>query len=353
MKQLRRSFLIGLSFVVLCILPCRSHADIGLIIETPTGLLGFLSNVGHVSVWISRGCLDASGEIYFCENTSGLVLTSTAYWPNPGAAAIPADLFFLGTTPGTRGRNSAAWVATLGQTYPQVRPTVGAKYLGRAWLRGLRVLKYPTSAADDRRVLAEIDATQHGYRYSYSERNCAFYAQAVLQRYFGTMFHGNRILELGIETPRAVERALRHRLQKQSINYEEVHFRGELRHAWRQPSRNICESAILDPKYAIPLLFYQPYLYAGFTGCYAAIRISTWVSARQPPPLQVRPMLFMGADREDQRVRAFRQLTGVSPIPFLTPALQADATSSLAGGGKTGLKADTTPEMGALQGVSK
>ncbi len=288
----------------------------GLIIETPTGLLGFLSNVGHVSVWISDGCLDSSGHIQFCEGTAGLVLTSTAYWPNPGAAAIPADLFLLGTQPKTVGRDSAAWSATLGNIYPDVQPAVGAKYLGRAWLRSLRVLKFETSAEEDRRVLAEIDAVQREYRYSYSERNCAFYAQAVLQRYFGPEFHGNRVLELGIMTPRAVERALRHHLNKQSIPFTDIHFKGNLRHAWRQPSRNICESAILDPKYAVPLLIYQPYLYASFAGCYATIRISTWATRRHLPLVQVEPMHFLSSQPQEPRLRAFEVLTGVSAPGF-------------------------------------
>ncbi len=311
-----RLWLGGILVTVLCLFPTASQADAGLIIETPTGMLGFLSNVGHVSVWISDGCLDSSGRIYFCEGTAGLVFTSTAYWPNPGAAAIPADLFFLGTQPGVLGRDRAAWTNTLGSIYPDVEPAMGAKYLGRSWLRSLRVLKFETSAEDDQRVLAEIDATQRHYQYSYSERNCAFYAQAILQRYLGAEFHGNRVLELGIITPRAVERALRQRLEQRSTPFTEIRFRGNFRHAWRQPSRNICESAILDPKYAVPLLIYQPYIYAGFLGCYGAIRISTWASTRHLPLMQVEPMLFTSSPRKEPRLYAFETLTGVSTPKF-------------------------------------
>ena len=317
-----------------------ARADVGLIIETPTGMLGFLSNVGHVSVWISHGCLDSSGHIQFCEGTDGLVLTSTAYWPNPGAAAIPAGLFFLGTQPGVQGRDRIAWTATLGSAYPDVRPAVGAKYLGRAWLRRLRVLKFKTSAEEDRRVLAEIDAVQRDYRYSYSERNCAFYAQSVLQRYLGPDFHGNRVLELGIETPRAVERALRHRLKEQSIDFEVLHFKGQLRHAWRQPSRNICESAIMDPKYAIPLLVYEPYLYVGFAGCYAAIRITTW-ARESSPTLPAESLAFMSSPREEPRIRAFHMLTGMR-----APGFDADPAAATGSAGRVSLP-ETSIEAGS------
>ena len=292
------------------------RADVGLIIETPTGVRGFLSNVGHVSVWISRGCLGTTGHLEFCENSSGIVLTSTAYWPKPGAAAIPAELFFLGTQPGAEGRDGAAWTRTLGEAYPEVSAATGAKYLGRAWLRSLRVMKFETTAEDDRRVLAEVDTAQRDYRYTYSNQNCAFYAQSILQRYFGPEFHGNRVLELGIDTPRAVERALRHELKEEAAESQVIAFRGDVRHAWRQPSRNLCESAVLDPKYAVPLLIYEPYLYAGFAGCYAAIRLSTWTRAQRSTMPQVAPLLFAAARPRDQRLQAFELLTGVSAEGF-------------------------------------
>ncbi|MGI4755223.1 MAG: hypothetical protein ACRYGF_00045 [Janthinobacterium lividum] len=311
-----RQYAFLLLFAAICASPRSARADVGLIVETPTGLLGFLSNVGHVSVWISHGCLDPLGTIFFCENSAGLVLTSTAYWPNPGAAAIPAELFFLGTQRGIEGRDRAAWVATVGETYPNVQPEVGAKYMGRAWLRSLRVLKFATSAEEDRRVLAEINESQRSYRYSYSQRNCAFYAQSILQHYFGQGFHSNRFLELGIDTPRALERALQHRLKQQSIEYRTIHFKGRLRHAWRQPPRNICESAVLDPKYAVPLLMYQPYLYVGFAGCYAAIRISTEVRDRHASLAVASPMRFASETPQDSQLQAYELLTGKSALQF-------------------------------------
>ena len=298
-----------------CALPLAGRADAGLILETPTGLLGFLSNVGHVSVWISHGCMDTSGHISYCEDSAGLVLTSTAYWPNPGAAAIPAELFFLGTQAGVAGRDQPAWTRSLGDAYPEVKPAVGAKYMGRAWLRSLRVLKFTTTVDEDRRVLEEINEAQRAYRYSYSQRNCAFYAQSILQHYFGPDFHSNKVLELGIDTPRALERALRHRLKQDSIPSEVVYFKGRLRHAWRQPPRNICESAVFDPKYAIPLLMYQPYLYAGFAGCYGAIRLTAMAKGHNPSMAPVRPMGFAGGLSTQPQLQSYEALTGQAPRP--------------------------------------
>ena len=291
---------------VCCSLAAR--ADVGLVVETPTGLLGFLSDVGHASVWLSRGCLDATGHIGFCEHTSGLVLTSPSYWPNPGAAAIPAALFFLGESSVAGGGPAATWETTMASTYPNVPAEQGRKYLGRAWLRSIRVVRFSTTAAEDRTALAQLEAERQGFHYSYAHRNCAFYAQAVLQHYMGASFHGNRVLEFGMLTPRSVERALKRNLKQQGTPFQTVAFRGRFWHSWREPPRNICEAAVLDPKYAIPMLIYQPYLYAGFAGCYGLIRVLAITNSVPSESFLPGAVTGKAASREQDTREAYRQL---------------------------------------------
>ena len=301
-----------LCFSVLIFLTPHLYADVGLIVETPTGLLGFASNVGHSSIWISHGCLDSQGSVRYCDDSPGIVLTSTAYWSNPGAAAIPAELFFLGSQPGRAGRGQVAWKETLGEAYPSVQANVGDKYLGRAWLRGMRVLTFTTTADEDRRVLEQVQAQRQTYRYSYSRRNCAFYAEQVLKLYLGDDFHSNRVLEFGIRTPRALERALLSWLRKdQYASYRTVHFRGTLLHSWRQPPRNICESAIFDPKYAIPLLLYEPYLYGGFAVCYGITRLKETGTKSIAHSLALLPA--PETLKQDSHLTAYQTLTGKLP----------------------------------------
>ncbi len=300
------------------------YADVGLILETPTGVLGFLSNVGHVSVWISHGCLGQHGEVSFCETSQGIVLTSTAYWPNPGAAAIPAELFFLGSRPGVKGRDKNAWNEALASAYPDTKPELGRKYMGRVWLRSVRVLTFTTPVDEDRRVLQLVEQQRRAYRYSYSHRNCAFYAEQVLKLYLGDDFHADHLLDFGIDTPRAVERALQYRLESDpTATFRTVRFRDNLRRSWRQPPRNICETAIFDPKYAIPLLVYQPYIYLGFGACYGVTRFTEAVWTKHSHPQVTLTLTEQGLTPSppssdmalDPHVAAFRMLTGPA-LPF-------------------------------------
>lgn len=309
-----------------------ARADVGLIVETPTGFLGFLSDVGHSSVWISHGCLSEEGEVQFCEHSAGIVLTSTAYWPNPGAAAIPAELFFLGSRPGSAGRSSAAWNQVLAAAYPDVDPRFGRKYMGRVWRRGMRITAFTTSADEDRRVLTEVEQQRRDYHYSYSHRNCAFYAEQVLKLYLGKAFHSNRIFDLGVETPRALERALKHHLRtKADLDFRVLTFKGTLSQSWRQPPRSFCEAAVFDPKYAIPLLLFQPHIYLTFGACYGVIRLSE-VAWKKPHRSRNGAADFEPASwadgsvpPSDPRLITYESLTGTLPsgalwIPFSTPA---------------------------------
>ncbi len=308
-----------MAFYLLCCLSlfaASAYGDAGLVVETPTGILGFLSDVGHSSVWISHGCLNKRGEVEYCEHSQGIVLSSTAYWPNPGTAAIPAELFFLGPEPGSAGRSLAAWETTLGAAYPSVKPAYGRKYLGRVWRRGMRVTTFATTPEEDRRVLEQVEQQRKQYRYSYSHRNCAFYAQQVLQLYLGHAFHANRVFDVGVYTPRALERALHHHLRADpNAEFRTLTFPGSLLQSWRQPPRNFCESALFDPKYAIPLLLFQPYIYAGFGICYGVNRMNeaTLHGQKRPTVLPLALTTALADTTEDPRLVAYQKLTGVLP----------------------------------------
>src|SRR3954453_20303024 len=78
----------AVSFLISLVICGWAYGDVGLVIESPSGLMGFLSDVGHASVWISRGCLDDHGDIRYCDEPPGIVVTSTSYSVSPGVAAI-------------------------------------------------------------------------------------------------------------------------------------------------------------------------------------------------------------------------------------------------------------------------
>ncbi len=302
-----------------------AHADVGLVLESPSGPMGFFTDAGHASVWLSRACLTSTGEIQFCEHSPGVVLTSTSYWTNPGTAAIPANLFFLGSRSGRTGRDVAAWQSSLAPIYPSLEPQLGQKYLGRAYRRSVRILTFETSAEQDREVIAKIQADRPDFHYNYLRRNCAVYSEYVLKLYFGDDLEVRHFLDFGLTTPRAVERALRRTLRHQpSAHFRTVRFPSSILQSWRQPPRNLCESATLDPKYAVPLVLFQPEIYLGFGACYAWNRIPAALHDHETATPQRRT----SGEKLDRRVAAFESLTGILPPTTFRSTLQSDLQSA-------------------------
>ena len=318
-----RLFAVYLALLALTTRP--AHADVGLVLESPSGPMGFFTDAGHASVWLSRACLASTGEIQFCEHTAGVVLTSTSYWTNPGTAAIPAELFFLGARPGRAGRDIAAWQASLAPTYPSLDPHLGQKYLGRAYRRSIRILTFQTTAEQDREVIARIQADRPDFHYNYLRRNCAVYSESILKLYFGDQIEVRHFLDFGLTTPRAVERALRRTLRHDpSSHFRTVQFPSSVLQSWRQPPRNLCESATLDPKYAVPLVLFQPEIYLGFGACYAWNRIPAALHNRE----SATPRLAPTGEKLEGRVAAFESLTGTLPQPTFRPALPQSTLES-------------------------
>ena len=100
-----------------------------------------------------------------------------------------------------------------------------------------------------------------------------------------------------------------------------------------EPPRNICETATFDPKYAIPLSVYQPYIYLGFRACYGITRFkqTIWTAHSHP---QLRAILNSGLASDTSpgvapgaRVTAFRMLTG--PPPATSLWLQGDTAGTI------------------------
>jgi hypothetical protein len=210
----------------------------------------------------------------------------------------------------------ATWDETLSAAYPEVPEEYGRKYLGRVWRRETDVLVFATTADEDRRMLEKIQQGRKEYHYNYLRHNCADYAELILRMYLGNRLRVRHWLDLGLTTPRALQRGLVQALGREPDGaLTRYHFADVKRHKWRQPPRNICESAVLDPKYAVPLLLYQPAIYAGFGICYGITRLVSM--PRFPEEAEERSSVLKTVNgmSEAQRKKAtFAAMTGSSTL---------------------------------------
>ena len=318
LRPLTRFLSVLLVVMISLLCPTLAHGDAGLVIENPDGAFGFLTDSGHASVWISHGCLSQHGELYYCEHSDGVIVTGTGYWKNPGAPAIPAGLYFVGPNAAPVPDTLAVWNQNLASAYPDISPKLGRKYIGRVWLRSMRVLVFPTSAEEDRRVIEAVQKERADFHFSFYHHNCASYAQHVLELYRGHPLDARAWLDIGMTTPRSVELALekdlRHYPRVEPRRYQ---FAASLRQRVR-PARTLCESALFDPKYAVPILVLEPFLYPGFAGCYAVSRTRTGHEARPiSVPISVAGDLTPGQQKVAGQLATYKALVEGPPGPDL------------------------------------
>ena len=294
---------------------CRG--DVALLVEDPAGYKGFWSDSGHLAIWISNACVGDGGAISPCSVGEGAVLSSTSYWKLRGWAAIPAQLYLEGA-PGKL--DTAAWSDQLSETYPEVPIAYGRKYMGRLNHRGLYVLRIHTTPEQDAWVLARIQQDRSRFRYRVFSSNCSDFARQVLDLYFPKVFRRHFFPDFGISTPHGVANRFwktgrRNPNLQMRIYYIPRRTSAGYLHDGR--TKGICEAAITDVKYALPLIFFHPAIYAAFGVCYLA--------TDQPA------FMRLGFRQNVQRISSFAQLNSEYEATLrVTPNLPAYSASASA-----------------------
>ncbi len=256
----------------------RAHAEVGLIVEGPTGGAGFFDDMGHAALWISRGCLNSQGLVYFCEGTPGVVVAGTGYWARTGAAAIPARLYFVGSREGDR---RATWNAEMAAIYPNEPPVYGQKYMGRLEGRRTRVDVFPTTPEQDRAAIDRINTVRDEFHFRLIRENCSNLARGLLRLWLGPDFRVRQWTNVSIVTPLAVEEALKERLNEiPGAWLKTYYFPPPRQWRWQRSARDVCSAVLLDPKYAVPMGLLQPEAYVGFGGCYGIVHLKTHFQTR-------------------------------------------------------------------------
>ena len=267
----RRSCLLLVFVAALLNLPLAAWADVALVVEDPAGYKGFLSDSGHLAIWVSEACVQAEGRVVSCPESGGVVLSSTSKWAKQGWAAIPAPLYFDGLP----GKNSAeTWEETMSGTYRGISSAFGGTYVNHLRRRGAYILRIHTAPEQDRHMLDEIQAGRDAFRYTYFSNNCSDLAREVLNLYFPGRFQRRFWPDFGLTTPRTVANRFWQLGQQTPELRMRVYYLppkvdgGRLHNG---PTKGICEAAATDLKYAVPLVFFQPVVYAAFGACYVAV----------------------------------------------------------------------------------
>lgn len=255
--------------------------------EQPYGKLGALSPTGHAALYLSRVCAETPVKLRRCRpGEAGVVLSRYNRMKGYDWIAIPLVPYLYAVdhpsqipasiTPATATRlrddYRQSYLEALAPDGSNGKMPEGewTELVGNAYLRTIYVFEIQTSPGQDDRLIRELNARPNRRRFNFFFRNCANFAQSVLNFYFPHAVHRSFSADFGLTTPKQIAKSLvaygRHQNELRFSMFVIPQVPGTI-----QRSGNICgvvESLVKKKQFAIPLLIWQPYFTAALVGTY-------------------------------------------------------------------------------------
>lgn len=283
---MRKLTLLGL-LVLFFVSGISARADVGLMMEQPYGRLGFMSPTGHAAIYLSRVCAATPTRLRRCRpGEHGVVLSRYSHIGGYDWVAVPLVpyLYAVDRLDQVPASITARQANQLRDSYrrehleglaPDRRngktpKGEWAELVGAAYRRKIYVFEIQTSPAQDDRLIEELNARPNRRRFNFFFRNCANFAESILNFYFPHAVHRSFSADLGLVTPKQIAKSL----VAYAHDQDELHFSTfvipQVPGTIRRSSKvcGVVESLVKEKQYAIPLVVWQPYFAAALVGTY-------------------------------------------------------------------------------------
>jgi len=266
----------------------RARADATLLLEDPYGRLGFFTGTGHVALYFDRICATSPIELRRCaDGETGAVISRYNKMAGYDWVAVPLVpyLYAVENVDEVPLLADAKLVAFLRNQYrrrhlqliapddPSGEPPRGnwTQLAGASYDRTIYGLTIETSAEQDDRLIAMLNAQPNRARFYSLAENCADFVREIINFYYPKALHRNIVADLGISTPKQMAKSL----AKFSQKHPELHAArfvipqvpGTMPRS--TTAHGVAESLLKSKKYVLPLIAVQPIL----AGCVAAAYI--------------------------------------------------------------------------------
>ena len=268
----------------------RANASMTVLIGEPFGRFGTMMPVGHAAIYLDHLCADGPLKLRACraDEAPGVVIARYHRIGNIDWVATPVMEFLYAVE---NASQIPAWVTAddvwqLRQRYRRrylasIVPdgqekdkatdewweTAGVAYNRRVW--GYRLT---TTAEQDARFMATLNATPNHHLYHLKKTNCANFAADMVNLYFpDAVKGGDHIADFGLMTPKQVARSVATYGQAHTELGLEVldiaQVPGELRRS--RPVRGSVEAGLKTKRYLVTLAILQPEIPVGLAVLYA------------------------------------------------------------------------------------
>jgi hypothetical protein len=267
----------------------RAHADAALLMEEPFGGFGEMNPTGHAAIYLTRVCAETPTQLRRCRpGELGVVISRYHRVGGYDWLAIPLIpyLYAVENVDDIPTTANAKLELKLRDAYRRkhlmdIAPDdpkreipggewiqlIGASYDRRIW-----GFEEATTSEQDDQLIADFNSRKNKAHFNLFFRNCANFAENVLNTYYPHSVHRNFISDVGMMTPKQLARSL--------VKYDRKHDDMDLRtfvipqvpgtiHR-STPVDGVIESLVKSKKYVLPLVFLHPAVTGTLVAAYVA-----------------------------------------------------------------------------------
>lgn len=274
--------------LVIALFPAQARAGkIALLLEQPYGRLGSINPTGHAAIYLSDVCAETPLRLRRCEpGEKGVVLSRYDSVDHYDWIAIPLIPYLYAVSDPNqipeqanekiaghmRNQYRREYLMDLVPDNSLHRAPDGGwtQLVGESYLRKIYGFSLETTPEQDDALIAALNHRQNRSHYNVAFRNCANFAEDILNFYFPHSIHRNFISDIGVMTPKQTA----HSLEKYAKRHSDLEFTtfvipqvpGSIHRS--TPVHGIIESLLETKKYVLPLAFLHPAIAGGLVAVY-------------------------------------------------------------------------------------
>jgi hypothetical protein len=266
---------------------CARAGEVALLLEEPYGGFGAFNPTGHAAIYLSDVCAETPTRLRRCERGEAGVVLSRYYkvggydwlaipllpylYAVDDAAEIPA---YVDAKVEVRLRDRY-WREHLMDIVPadphrEIPDGNWIQLVGESYDRKIYGFAVTTRAEQDDALIARFNRRSNTSRFNLFFRNCANFAESVLNFYYPHSIHRNFVIDAGLMTPKQAARSL----TRYSERHPEVDLRtfvipqvpGSIRRS--TPVDGVVESLVKSKKYVLPLALMHPVITGTLVAAY-------------------------------------------------------------------------------------
>ncbi len=238
----RSSTALAVLFLLVCLFSSRAYADVGVVLnESLDTSVARITGSGHTAVYLSNICPETPVKLRLCRpGEAGSVISNYTTLGEDQRFewnVVPFNIYLYGVENpedrplfGTaqvkeileeryREKYLAAYCAT--KSCQTSNNAEWREMVGASLSRSMYIFVVATTEEQDRALIEEFNALPNRNHFNGMTRNCANFAERVINTYFPHATHGDYINDFGMTSPKAIARSF----TRYGLRHPESQFR--------------------------------------------------------------------------------------------------------------------------------